>query len=94
MQGYLSATQDRVTRTHPVVNVQSADTSDFSIRKVKAVTLHVSNQSAEVVTLRDDSDTALGRPSQQDLGSCYVTRESSLVQRVNKRETQNNILFL
>lgn len=73
MKGYLSAIQDRETCTHSVVDVKSADPSDFSIRKVEAVALQVSGQSAEVVTLRNDSDTALCRPSQQDLGSCYTT---------------------
>jgi hypothetical protein len=73
MQEYLSAIQVRENHTHPVVDIQSADTSNLGIREVEVVALQVSNQSIGVVTLRNDSDTALSRPSQQDLGSCCAT---------------------
>lgn len=70
---HLSAIQDQEARTHPVVDVQSADTGNFGIQQVEAVALQVRNHSVGVVTLRNDGDTALGCPSQQDLGGCYVT---------------------
>lgn len=56
-------TQNHSASTYPIIDVQCVDTSNLGIREVKVVAVQVSSHSFVVVTLRNDSDTALSRPS-------------------------------